>query len=142
MTVTVANRQRRRRISTTPLQQLAEQFPAQLDNLSVALVSDRVIARLNRRYHGVTGPTDILTFDYGDGSAELIISVEAAIRQARQFHSTPSRELALYLIHGLLHLHGYDDRTPAQRRRMRAAERRCLRRAGLGGLPAGKMGNR
>jgi probable rRNA maturation factor len=61
---------------------------------------------------------------------ELVISTEQAIANARRFRTTPARELTLYVVHGILHLHGYDDRTPAQRRRMRAAERRFLRSCG------------
>jgi probable rRNA maturation factor len=139
MTVAVANRQRRRRIVPARWQRWAKQFPVRLQNLSVVFVSDRLMRRLNHRYHGRSAATDVLTFDYGAGNAEVIISVDTAVRQARRFGSTPRRELALYLIHGLLHLHGYDDRTPAQRRRMRAAERRWLRRAGLGARGVGRM---
>jgi probable rRNA maturation factor len=89
--------------------------------LSLVLVSDCEMAGLNLRYHHVAGPTDVLTFDYGDGQAEIIVSVDQAFARAR-----PERELALYVVHGLLHLNGCDDRTPAQRRRMRAAGRRLM----------------
>jgi len=82
---------------------------------------------LNEQFHHVAGPTDILTFDYGD-AGELIISVDHAVAQARRYRTKPSRELALYVVHGLLHLAGQDDRTVAQRRKMRAAERLTLRK--------------
>lgn len=121
--IEVCNRQRRR-VSTRRLQQIAKLTGNQA--LSIVLVSDRQMAKLNLRYHHTAGPTDILTFDYGDGQGELIISVDHAIANARRFGTTPARELALYVVHGILHLRGYDDRTPAQRRRMRAAERRLL----------------
>jgi rRNA maturation RNase YbeY len=96
------------------------------DSLSIVLVDDEAIAELNSQYHHVEGPTDILSFDYGDGNGELIISVEHAKSQAKRFRSTPSRELALYVVHGILHLDGHDDSTPRQRTRMRSAERRLL----------------
>jgi probable rRNA maturation factor len=70
----------------------------------------------------------VLSFDYGEGQGELIISVECAVRQVRRYRTTPRRELALYVIHGILHLHGYDDQTPNDRRRMRTAERRLMAR--------------
>lgn len=132
MTVEVRSRQRRK-INATRLRQLAERalaiIDADGDSLSIVLVSDRQMAALNLQYHHTAGPTDILTFDYGDGQGELIISVDRAISQARRFRTTPARELALYIVHGILHLHGLDDRTPAQRRRMHTAERRLLARA-------------
>jgi len=93
------------------------------------LVDDATIAKLNEQYHATPGPTDILSFDYGEGQGELIISVECAVRQAKRFRVTPSRELARYVVHGILHLHGYDDRAPEDRRRMRAAERRLISQA-------------
>lgn len=109
----------------TPLrQQLAP-------HLTIVLVDDAEIADLNRQFHDTAGPTDILTFHYPDlAGGELVISVERAVEQARRYRTTPSRELALYVVHGILHLHGYDDRTATQRRRMRAAERRLLGQVG------------
>ncbi len=96
------------------------------DSLSIVLVNDATIAEFNSQYHHVEGPTDILSFDYEDGNGELIISVEHAKSQAKRFRSTPSRELALYVVHGILHLHGHDDRTPRQRTKMRSAERSLM----------------
>ncbi len=128
--VTVTNRQRLLKINTPLLKKIARHVLADLGvtggSLSIALVDDGAMAKLNAQYHHVEGPTDILTFDYGAGAGELIISVEHAQSQAKQFRSTPSRELPLYIIHGLLHLHGHDDLKPRPRARMRAAERRLL----------------
>ena len=128
MIVEVRNRQRAHRVNVARLKKLATGFDSKFDALSIVLVNDAEMARLNIQYHRTRGPTDILTFDYGEGQAELIISVQRAVAQARRFRTTPPRELALYVVHGLLHLHGYDDRTPRQRARMRAAERRWLNR--------------
>ena len=97
-------------------------------NLSIVLVNDKQIAALNARFHQVHGPTDVLSFDYGGGEGELVVSVERVRAQARRFRKTPARELALYVIHGILHLHGHDDRTPRDCRRMRAVERRFVNR--------------
>ncbi len=93
-------------------------------HLGIVLVDDAAIAKLNAQYHDTPGATDILSFDYGGAEGELIISVEHAVSQARRYRTTPARELILYVVHGILHLHGYNDLTPPQRRRMRAAERR------------------
>lgn len=99
----------------------------ELQELSVALVDDNAIAAINQQFLNHTGPTDVISFDLGDGLGEIVVSAERAVIVAKQLRCSPSDELALYLVHGLLHLAGLDDRTPAQRRAMRAAERRCLR---------------
>lgn len=128
--VVVSNRQRRLKINTQLLAEIAERalelLPAAAAHLSIVLVSDSMIAKLNAQYHATPAATDILSFDYGKGRGELIISVEHAIGQAKRFRSTPARELVLYVIHGILHLHGYNDTTPRHRVRMRAGERRLL----------------
>ena len=128
MIVEVRNRQRAHRVNVARLKKLATGFNSKFDTLSIVLVNDAEMARLNVQYHHTRGATDILTFDYGEGQAELIISVQRAVAQARRFRTTPAREVALYVVHGLLHLHGYDDHTPRQRAHMRAAERRWLNR--------------
>jgi probable rRNA maturation factor len=128
MIVEVRNRQRAHRVNVARLKKLAAAVDSNFDTLSIVLVNDAEMARLNLQYHHSPGPTDILTFDYGEGQGELIISVQRAVAQARRFRTTPAHELALYIVHGLLHLRGYDDRTPRQRTRMRAAERRLLNR--------------
>jgi len=82
---------------------------SRLDEISVALVSDRRIAELHRRFLNERGPTDVLTFQHG----EIVISAETARRQARAFRTSLEHELRLYIAHGFLHLRGYDDKTPA-----------------------------
>jgi probable rRNA maturation factor len=128
--VVVTNRQRRLKINTRQLAEIAQRAlelvgDTQLQ-LGIVLVNDAAIAKLNAQYHDTPGATDILSFDYGDEQSELVISVEHAISQAKRYRTTPARELILYVVHGILHLHGYNDLTPAQRRRMRAAERRLV----------------
>ena len=133
--VTVTNRQRRLKVNTRWLSQIARRALELVDDadfeLGIVLLNDAAMAELNEKYHATSGPTDILTFDYGEEQGELVISVECAVRQARRFRTTPRRELALYVIHGILHLHGYNDVTPPKRRRMRAAERRLMVRLQL-----------
>jgi probable rRNA maturation factor len=130
--VTVSNHQRRRNVDTRALARIAR-YALELvhdhdSQLGIVLVNDAAIAKLNAQYHAMSGPTDVLSFDYGEGQGELIISVECAIRQARHFRTTPARELILYVVHGILHLHGYDDQKPNDQRRMRAAERKLMSR--------------
>jgi probable rRNA maturation factor len=98
--------------------------------VSLLLTDDREIARLHGEYLGDATPTDVISFAL-DGTAELVISVATAKRCAKA-HGHPYRhELALYVVHGLLHVCGFDDVRPRARARMRAAERTVLRRLGL-----------
>ncbi|MCC7519298.1 MAG: rRNA maturation RNase YbeY [Verrucomicrobiae bacterium] len=99
--------------------------------VGVALVDDPLIARMNFERLRHRGPTDILTFDYGDGSGELVISLDTAAREAAARRLPLRREVSLYVAHGLLHLAGMEDRTPAHRHAMRRAERALLTAAGL-----------
>ncbi len=128
--VTVTNRQRRLKVNTRWLAEVARRALEFVEDansqISIVLVTDTTMAELNENYHATAGPTDILTFDYGEGQGELIISVEHAMSHARRFRTTLRHELALYIVHGILHLHGYNDVTPRERRRMRAAERRLM----------------
>ena len=91
--------------------------------VSVWLISDRRMALLHRKFLGQSGPTDVLTFQHG----EIFISVDTARRHARAFGNSLLRELKLYIVHGLLHLHGFDDQTPAEARKMKTAQEKILR---------------
>ena len=99
--------------------------------VSLTLVGDRRIRALNARYRGVRARTDVLAFPL-DGPApvlgEVVISVETAERQARRLGHSLAEELDLLLIHGLLHLVGYDDRDPGEARLMHARELEILSR--------------
>jgi probable rRNA maturation factor len=90
----------------------------------VTFVSDRAIAALHERFMAIKGPTDVITFQHG----EIVISAETALRQAREYRSSLEAELQLYIVHGLLHLRGYDDQTGAQARRMQHLQEKILRR--------------
>jgi probable rRNA maturation factor len=110
--------------------------------LSLTLTSDRAMRRLNRDFRGIDTATDVLSFSQIEqaGSAPLnprsvknspglpvgdvVISIDTAIRQAREYRVSPSVRLRRLLIHGFLHLIGYDhERSPADARRMFARER-------------------
>jgi probable rRNA maturation factor len=69
------------------------------------------------------GPTDVLTFQHG----EIFISVETAKRHAHAFGSSPASELRLYIVHGLLHLHGFDDQTRTGAQKMHKMQEKILR---------------
>jgi probable rRNA maturation factor len=93
-----------------------------LRNVSVWIISDRRMSRLHRQFLDQLGPTDVLTFQHG----EIFISVETAKRHARAFRNSLLHELQLYTVHGLLHLHGFDDRTKVGARRMEKMQAKIL----------------
>ncbi len=102
-------------------------------DLSVAFVDDATLAELHGRFLGDPSPTDVLSFPLGDDGGpwgEVVVSVDCALRVAAERGETVARELALYLVHGTLHLCGFDDGTDPERARMRAAEQCVLRRVG------------
>jgi probable rRNA maturation factor len=76
-----------------------------LEEIEVSIVSDKVIAEVHQRFMSIAGPTDVITFGHG----EIVISAETAARQAGEFGERLEVELGLYVIHGILHLNGYDD---------------------------------
>jgi probable rRNA maturation factor len=114
--------------------------------LSLTLTSDRAMRKLNREFRGIDSATDVLSFSQIEqaGAAppnprsvkntpglpvgDVVISIDTAVRQAREFRVSPKSRLRRLLIHGFLHLIGYDhERSPADARRMFARERtlRC-----------------
>lgn len=90
--------------------------------ISIVFVDDTEIAELNEQFLGHKRPTDVITFKHG----EIVVSTDRAVEQAKQFRSPTCQELALYLIHGLLHLAGYDDGKPVARRRMHRRQQAIL----------------
>ena len=101
--------------------------------ISVAVVDDATIARLNWQYLRHRGPADVLSFllDESDGlEGEVIVGAEAALRTAPEYGWPPHDELLLYVVHGTLHLVGQDDVRPALRAEMQKRETDIL--AGLG----------
>lgn len=101
-----------------------------LSEISVLLVGNRRMSDLHRQFLGRSGPTDALTFQHG----EIFINVEIAGEQAQRFANPLDHEVRLYLVHALLHLHGFDDRTPAQAKKMRQMQGKILRQASRGDL--------
>jgi probable rRNA maturation factor len=134
-TLSIFNRQRARRVDLPWLRTIVEKALAELGvtaELGIHLVSQREMARVNWDFLRHKGSTDVITFDHGSTPSrlhgELFISIPDAIEQAREFGTTWREELARYVIHGLLHLRGYDDLEPAKRRAMKREEERLMRR--------------
>lgn len=103
--------------------------------LSIAVVDDTAIQRLNKEFLQHDYPTDVLSFaleeDLDAFEGEVLVSAETARHNAAQFGWPPENELALYVIHGTLHLAGYRDKTPADQTTIREAETRYLRTLGI-----------
>jgi len=112
--------------------------PAGGAGVTVAFVSDRAMRELNRRWRGKRGTTDVLSFpagreDFEGGEGEtlgdVVISVEQAARQAGEAGLTFENEVEQLILHGLLHLCGYDHETDGGE--MNALELRLRRRLGI-----------
>jgi probable rRNA maturation factor len=104
--------------------------------ISLAFVDNPTIHTLNLRYLNHDEPTDVLSFplsepDSGRLAGELVVGAEVARDQAAERGHEVQAELALYVIHGLLHLCGYDDHKPEGAAAMRSRERHYLRVLGL-----------
>lgn len=115
--------------------------------LSVALVHDEEMHRLNRDWRGKDRTTDVLAFALreGEGTAvqepgllgDVVVSIPTAARQAKERGHALDREIAELLAHGILHLLGYDhERSPAEARRMFREQRRVLAAIGVGATPS------
>jgi len=109
--------------------------------LSLALVGDAAMRRLHREYMNVDSTTDVLTFDLGTDrkarriEGEIVVCAAVARRAAGGKRAAPRRvlaELALYVVHGVLHLAGYDDHDEANYARMHAREDEILSTLGYG----------
>ena len=97
--------------------------------LSLVFMTDPALAQLHSDFLGDPTPTDVITFagDPASGTAgEICVSVDTAQRYAREHRHEFTKELTLYLVHGWLHLAGYDDLVPAKKRVMRRAEARAM----------------
>jgi probable rRNA maturation factor len=104
--------------------------------LSVALVGDAAVRRLNREWRGKDRPTDVLSFPQearGRLLGDVVISLDTARRQAREGGWSLAAELRRLLAHGLLHCLGHDHERRTDARRMAVAERKLLGRAGMVG---------
>jgi probable rRNA maturation factor len=137
--IAVRNLQRKIRVNVSELQNFAAKAVQhclafrkkkrtelrKLRALFVWLISDRRMALLHRKFLGQSGPTDVLTFQHG----EIFISVDTAQRHSLAFGNSLMRELKLYIVHALLHLHGFDDQTPSEAHRMKTVQEKILRRA-------------
>jgi rRNA maturation RNase YbeY len=132
----IKNRQRAIRLNTRLLRVITKALLAEIlfindFDLAVYVVCTPEMSRLNAKFLHHEGSTDVITFDYTDSPqklhGEVFICIDDAIHQARQFRTSWPSELVRYTIHGILHLQGFDDLSPAARRKMKREENRLLR---------------
>jgi probable rRNA maturation factor len=158
MNIVIANRQRKKRIQARFLRGVVDELIAELRladvELGISLVGAREMALLNETFLQHEGPTDVITFDHAplvgrassraahtQGSrwlartlappsihGELFVCVEVAMNQAKEFKTSWQSEVVRYVVHGILHLLGYDDLKPHLRRAMKREENRLMRR--------------
>jgi len=100
-------------------------------SIAINFVDTDTISRINREFVGHEGTTDVISFNYGTGSgndvnAELFICSDTAETAAKRLKRRYSDEIALYIVHGILHVSGEEDTTAAERRRMRRLERKTM----------------
>ena len=126
--IALTNAQRRVPVPEALVRRLARRVLGRR-SASVAFVTDAAMRRLNRRFLGHDYPTDVLAFPLGDGGlfGEVVVSAPYAAREARRRGIPVEEELLRYVVHGCLHLMGYDDHAPADRRRMWARQEKLLK---------------
>lgn len=134
--IRIFNRQKTRAVDTRFLRRAAVFLLRDLIDLkdyelAVHLVDPVEMTRINETFLGHKGSTDVITFDNSDDgvealSGELFISVADAAEFARTYRSTWQSEVCRYVVHGVLHLRGYDDTEPKLRRVMKYHENRLL----------------
>jgi probable rRNA maturation factor len=154
--IVISNRQRGRKIDLRLLKKITDATLAELEvesvELGIVLVAAKEMASLNEEFLGHEGATDVITFDYcepgfalegRDGAlrrprrvqrrndavihGEIFVCVAEAERQAKIFGTDWRSEVVRYVVHGILHLMGYDDLQPLARKKMKREEGRLVR---------------
>jgi probable rRNA maturation factor len=117
---------------------ICRRFKLSKVNISITLVGDAEIMRLNKKFLNHNRTTDCLSFDLSDDDGmgtkifELVVNAELAARQAKLRGHCCQAELMLYITHGLLHNLGFDDSTLQKARKMHDAEDEILQQEGFG----------
>ncbi len=127
------------------IREALRRFDTASADLSVAIVSDTEIAELHEKYMNIKGATDVLTFDWAEQhhaggrhvEGEIVVSVDTAKRRAEERAHPVAAELALYVVHGTLHLLGMDDATEQEAMKMHEMEDEILAAIGVGRVYGG-----
>jgi probable rRNA maturation factor len=116
--------------ATTIERPCGKEEPGPGGELGIYFVNAAEMTRLNEQFLGHAGSTDVITFDYEEEEGcrgEIFVCVDEAVASAPRFRGTWQKELARYVVHGMLHLRGYEDGRPAARRAMKKEENRLLK---------------
>jgi probable rRNA maturation factor len=156
MDIAILNRQRVRKINLRLLKKIANALLAELEikkaEIGICLVAAPEMTRLNETFLKHKGSTDVIAFDYQDSvgqasslshskirkvrdrqdvcpalQGEIFVCVDEAVLQARKFGTSWQSEVIRYMVHGVLHLLGFDDSSAGTRRKMKREENRQLR---------------
>jgi rRNA maturation RNase YbeY len=142
LTISVSNRQRTKKFNSRFLKQIVLDLFSELKiseaELGIHLIGAKEMARVNRQFLQHEGSTDVITFDHSETQkaesrkqktihGEIYISVDDAVKQAKEFGTTWQSEVVRYAVHGVLHLLGFDDLKPQLRREMKREENRLVR---------------
>ena len=137
----IVNCQRRIPVALKPLEEFYERVRKELrfpsESVSIRLISDAEMARLNRTFRQKSGPTDVLSFPANgakpkrgvDYIGDIAISPQTARRNARRYARSAPAELRILILHGMLHLAGFDHET--DHGEMERKERRLRRQLGV-----------
>jgi probable rRNA maturation factor len=151
MPVLFRNEQRKHKINSRSLkgqiEVILKKLGLQDSELSILIVNDTKIRKLNAQYRNIDKPTDVLSFSQDDDSSEkmdlhllgdVVVSAETAKRQAVEHQLVFTEELALLIIHGILHLNGLDhERSPEEAKEMRQKTYKLFQHLFPGRKPGG-----
>ena len=137
MRITIRNLQNKvpvnsKKVVKTAQKVLSSEGIKKSGEITLCFVNDRKIKELNLKYLGKNNPTDVIAFDVAEPKrpdkifADIVISTDRVIDNAGAFHTAPLFELYLYIIHGVLHILGYDDRNIKDKLLMRRREESLL----------------
>ena len=139
MQIHIMDLQNKVRLEKTRLTRCAEFVLSKMGEeeaeVSLVFTTDSHIKRLNRKYRKVNSETDVLAFSMREGRGEhqkipilgdVVISTQTAEREAKRRKVSIQKEISLYLVHGILHLLGYDDKRACDRKRMDARQAELL----------------
>ena len=135
----VRNRQRARPLNTILLRKIVQglllkELSRDDFEIGVSVIGEKAMSHMNEGYLRHKGSTDVITFGYTDANrpkalaGEIFVCLDEALAQAPQFQVSWQNELVRYIVHGILHLSGYDDKTAAARRKMKREENRLMGR--------------
>jgi len=138
--VEIVNEQARLRLNQAKIRRLIDAVlrgeKAKRRQLTLLVCDDRRIRILNKRYFKKDRATDVIAFGSPKTTlamekhylGDIVVSAQTAVRVSGDYQTTPQRELERYVVHGVLHLLGYDDRYPKAYRRMHARQEQYLKR--------------